>query len=50
MILYMKITFREFLDVLYGNMAGVVIMTVCLGIYVAAYSLGRKNYPDRGVI
>lgn len=42
MILYMKITFREFLDVLYGNMAGVVIMTVCLGIYVAAYCLGRK--------
>lgn len=42
MILYMKLTFGDFLDVLYKNTAGVVIMTVCLGIYIAAYCLGRK--------
>lgn len=42
MILYMKLTFGDFMDVLYGNEAGVVIMTVCLGIYIAAYCLGRK--------
>lgn len=42
MIMYMKLTFGDFLDVLYGNAAGAVIMTVCLGIYIAAYCLGRK--------
>ena len=42
MILYMKLTFAGFLDVLYGNMAGVIIMTVCLCVYIAAYCLGRK--------
>lgn len=41
-ILYMKLTFGEFLSVLYGNPAGTVIMTVCLCVYIAAYSIGRK--------
>ncbi len=40
-ILYMKMTFGEFLEVLYGNMAGVMIMSVCLAVYIGAYSLGR---------
>ena len=30
MVLYMKISFPEFLDVLYGNLAGVIIMSICL--------------------
>ena len=30
MILYMKISFPEFLDVLYGNITGFIIMTFCL--------------------
>ena len=41
-ILYMKLTFREFLSVLYGNPAGIAVMTVCLIVYIAAYILGRK--------
>ena len=41
-ILYMKLTFREFLSVLYGNAAGVIIMTICLTVYIAAYITGRK--------
>lgn len=41
-IFYMKITFGEFLEVLYGNAAGAVVMSVCLILYIAAYCLGRK--------
>lgn len=41
-ILYMKLTFGEFLSVLYGNPVGTVIMTICLCVYIAAYSIGRK--------
>ncbi len=41
-ILYMKMTFREFLSVLYGNPAGAVVMTLCLCIYLGAYRFGRK--------
>ena len=41
-ILYMKLTFSEFLGVLYGNRAGAAVMTVCVCVYMAAYSLGRK--------
>ena len=42
MICYMKISFPEFMSALYGNVAGVVIMTVCLGIYMAAYEFGKR--------
>ena len=41
-ILYMKATFGEFLGALYGNAAGVCVMTVGLLLYVAAYRTGRK--------
>lgn len=41
-ILYMKLTFREFLSVLYGNPAGITVMTICLVLYIAAYIFGRK--------
>lgn len=41
-ILYMKLTFGDFLSVLYGNMPGAVIMTACLCVYIAAYMMGRK--------
>ncbi len=39
---YMNIASPEFLDVMYGNTAGTVIMGICLGIYGAAYIWGRK--------
>lgn len=42
MILYLKVSFPEFLGVLYGNIAGIIIMTVCLVIYVGSYELGRR--------
>lgn len=42
MIGYMKLSFPEFMNVLYGNAAGVIIMTVCLCIYMAAYEAGRR--------
>ena len=41
-ILYMKMTFGEFLNVLYGNTAGVVTMSICLAVYVGAYRFGRR--------
>lgn len=42
MICYMKLSFPEFMDVLYGNVLGVIVMTVCLLIYVAAYEFGKR--------
>ena len=42
MIVYMDLTSDGLLDPLYGNAAGVLIMTVCLAIYLAAMLLGRK--------
>ena len=42
MVLYMKISFPKFLDVLYGNIAGVIIMSICLLVYVVAYEMGRR--------
>lgn len=41
-IVYMKISFTEFMSVLYGNIGGAVIMTICLVIYLAAYYLGKN--------
>lgn len=41
MIGYLKLSFPEFLDVLYGNVAGVLIMSVCLAIYLISYEWGR---------
>ena len=42
MILYLKLSFPEFLDVLYGNVVGAVIMSLCLLIYLGAYEIGRR--------
>ena len=39
---YMKLTSPDFLDVMYGNPAGNVIMGICLAIYFAAFIWGRK--------
>ncbi len=41
-ILYMKLTFGEFLNVLYGNMAGAAVMSICICVYMGAYVCGRK--------
>ncbi len=42
MVLYMKISFPEFLDVLYGNLVGVIIMSICLLVYLVVYEMGRR--------
>ncbi len=42
MICYVKISFPEFTEVLYGNAMGIVIMTVCLAVYTISYEFGKK--------
>lgn len=42
MIVYLRFSFPEFLSVLYGNAAGVIIMSVCLTIYLGAYEMGKR--------
>ena len=42
MIAYLKISFGEFVQVLYKNPLGVIVMSVCLGVYLVAYIVGRK--------
>lgn len=39
---YMSFSFPEFMGNLYGNVIGIGVMTVCLGIYIGAYYLGVK--------
>ena len=41
-LFYVSSTSRGFFDVLYHNLAGIVVMTVCLGVYGAAYRLSRR--------
>ncbi|MGN0395517.1 MAG: type II secretion system F family protein [Coprococcus sp.] len=41
-ILYMRIANKGYMDVLYGNVAGVIIMTLCLAITVVAVCWGRR--------
>lgn len=41
MILYLRFTFPGFVEHLYGNAAGVLIMTIALLCYLAAFALGR---------
>ena len=42
MILYMKMTFGEFLSVLYGTWTGCIVMSICLALYLGAYRFGRR--------
>ena len=41
-ILYMKLTFREFIGMLYGSLTVAAVMSLCLLLYLAAYRLGKK--------
>lgn len=41
-IFYVGSTSKGFFDVLYHNLIGVIIMTVCLGFYLAAYLMSRR--------
>lgn len=42
MIAYMKVSFSEFMGILYGNLLGIGVMSVCLAIYFGAYMLGER--------
>lgn len=41
-ILYVGSTSKGFFDVLYHNLIGIIVMTVCLGFYLAAYLLSQR--------
>ena len=41
-LLYIRLGSGEFLEGLYHNMTGVLVMSVCLGIYGAAYLMGKR--------
>ena len=42
MIAYLRLSFPEFLQVLYGNPIGIIVMSVCLVIYLVAYESGKR--------
>lgn len=41
-LVYIRFSSEGYFDVLYGNLAGIMIMTICLFIYCAAYLLSKK--------
>lgn len=41
-IFYMKITSPETMDIMYKTDYGIIVMTICLAVYGAAYMMGRK--------
>lgn len=41
-LLYMRLSFPEFMGMLYGNALGAGIMTVCLLVYLMAYEMGKQ--------
>ena len=42
MVAYLKFSFPELTNVLYGNTVGAIVMSVCLAVYVVAYEVGRR--------
>ncbi len=42
MIAYMKASFPEFMGILYGNVLGIGVMSICLAVYSGAYLLGER--------
>ena len=41
-IIYLRVTSGNFLSVLYHNVLGIVVMSICLAVYVASYLLSEK--------
>ena len=41
-LFYMDITSKGYFDVLYHNIVGMIIMTICMIVYIAAYLLSEK--------
>lgn len=42
MIVYLRIGAGNFLESLYGNITGIAVMTICLGIYGGCYFYGKR--------
>jgi len=41
-IFYISLTSKGFFDVLYHNPVGILIMTICMAVYLAAFLLSEK--------
>ena len=41
---YVEISNPGYFDMLYGNLTGAALMTICLGVYLAAYALSEKIF------
>ena len=41
-ILYLRFSFRGFVEQLYGNFTGILIKSLCLGIYLCAFWMGKR--------
>lgn len=41
---YVEVSNPGYFDMLYGNLTGMALMTVCLGVYLAAYALSEKIF------
>lgn len=42
MIFYISMAFPDFLGIMYGNLLGVIVMSVCLIIYLFSYEWGKR--------
>lgn len=41
-IAYVRLSSPGFFDIMYGNIKGIILMTICLVIYIVAYVAGKK--------
>lgn len=41
-LFYMRLAFPGFMDILYGNLFGAALMSICLAIYAAALYMGKR--------
>lgn len=41
---YVEVSNPGYFDMLYGNLTGAALMTICLGVYLAAYGLSEKIF------
>lgn len=41
---YVEVSNPGYFDMLYGNLTGVVLMTICMGVYLTAYSMSEKIF------
>ena len=47
-LLYLRVVFGNMISLMYGNLTGVIVMTFCLGLYVAAGVLGYRIVRTAG--